>query len=78
MSWTDQEIRDADLIHGPDRHNSDTYRLHIPGVGGKDGKMLDVPGWAVGDPEGAALRMRAAGIIRKRLDKMSLTGTMGD
>lgn len=67
MAWTDEQLYTAELIHGPDRMNSDTYRLHIPGNDGKDGKMLDVPGWMVGDPKGVELRVRAAEIIRDRL-----------
>lgn len=67
MAWTDKELNTAELIHGPNSMNTDTYRLQIPGVDGKDGKRLDVPGWMVGDPKGAALRMRAAEIIRMRL-----------
>lgn len=69
MKWTDQRMREAEIIHGPDSMNSDTYRLRIEGVDGKPGKQLDVPGWMVGDPEGAALRMRAAAIIRERILK---------
>ena len=67
MAWTDKEMQTADLVHGPDSVNSDTYRLSIPGVGDRPGKRLDVPGWMVGDKKGAETRMRAAEIIRERL-----------
>lgn len=61
--WTKEAMETAELIHGPDSMNSDTYRLwDIEG-----GKMFDVPGWMVGDPEGAELKMYAAAVIRKRL-----------
>lgn len=67
MAWTDEELKTADLTHGPDSMKTDTYRLHVPGKDGKEGKYLDVPGWIVGDPVNAALKMRAAEIIRQRL-----------
>lgn len=67
--WTDTDLKEAELIHGPDSMNSDTYRLHIPGENDKRGRMLDVPGWMVGDQEGAELRMRAAEVIRLRVLK---------
>lgn len=73
MAWSDREMREANLIHGPDSMNSDTYRLHVEGQDGKPGKMLDVPGWMVGDPEGAELRLRAARIIRARTIQQSQT-----
>lgn len=47
MKWTDQRMLEAEIIHGPDSMNSDTYRLRIEGVDGKPGKQLDVPGWMV-------------------------------
>lgn len=65
--WTDEELKSAKLVHGPSRHMSDTYRLTIMKPNGK--KMLDVPGWMVGDDAGARLRLRAAAIIRDRLLK---------
>lgn len=69
MKWTDRELREANLIHGPERLKSDTYRLHIPKDGDKDGKMLDVPGWMVGDPAAAELVLRAAAVIRERVTR---------
>jgi hypothetical protein len=65
--WTEEEMKTADLVHGPDSTHSDTYRLHVPGTDDRTGKYLDVPGWMVGDQEGAELRMKAAEIIRQRL-----------
>lgn len=67
MAWTDEEMNTAKLIHGPDSVNSDTYRLWIEKTDYADGKMLNVPGWMVGDQKGAELRMRAAAVIRRRL-----------
>lgn len=68
MGWTDEEMREAELTHGLNNVNSDTYRLWLRSdVEGKPGKMLTVPGWMVGDPEIAALRLHAADIIRERL-----------
>ena len=60
--WTDQEMRDAELIR---RQGMDTYRLHYI----KTGKMLDVPGWMVGDADMVETRVRAAEIIRKRVTR---------
>ena len=60
--WTDQEMRDAELIR---RQGMDTYRLHYI----KTGKMLDVPGWMVGDAHMVETRARAAEIIRKRVTR---------
>lgn len=71
--WSDQELMSANLVHGPDSANTDTYRLHIEGEGDKAGKMLDVPGWMVGDIEATALRVRAAAIIRQRLNEKGPT-----
>lgn len=67
FKWTSDKIRTANLEHGPDSVNTDTYRLHIEGEGDKPGHYLDVPGWMVGDQENAELRMLAAEIIRQRL-----------
>lgn len=67
--WTEDKMRAAELTHGPDSVNTDTYRLSIPGEGDKPGMRLDVPGWMVGDPEGVRLRMQAAKIIRQRLQQ---------
>ena len=39
IEWTEDEMRTAKLVHGPDRMNSDTYRLHLEGVDGKEGKI---------------------------------------
>ncbi len=61
MAWTDEELQNADLIHGPERNKSDTYRLRV------EGKWLDVPGWMVGDEKMVNLRVRAARIIRERV-----------
>lgn len=61
------QMRAATLIRGPARMLSDTYRLHLPGKDGKEGKMIDVPGWMVGDEHMAHERMMAAEIIRERL-----------
>ena len=69
MGWTDKEMQEAEIIHGPDRMHSDTYRLRIEPDGEKPGKELDVSGWMVGDLEMAELRMRAAKIIRGRLSE---------
>lgn len=67
VSWTEQEMMEAELIHGPSDRQSDTYRLWIHGTVENPGKYIDVPGWMVGDEEGAALRMKAAEIIRRRV-----------
>lgn len=68
MAWTTADMMKAELIHGPDSMNSDTYRLHLYSDDpDKPGKMLDVPGWMVGDRKGAEERMRAAAVIRERL-----------
>lgn len=67
MAWTDKELREAELIHGPEANKGDTYRLQIRGTLDDPGKRIDVPGWMVGDKKGAELRMKAAEIIRKRL-----------
>ena len=69
MKWNVERMEAADLIHGPDSVNTDTYRLRIEATEDEKGIMLDVPGWMVGDKEGAELRMQAAEIIRKRLCK---------
>jgi len=61
MAWADEELRAAEIIHGPERGKSDTYRLRA------EGKWLDVPGWMVGDEKMALLRLKAARIIRERL-----------
>ena len=65
--WTETQMREAELIHGPDSMNCDTYRLWLHGEDGAEGKMLDVPGWMVGDPEGLKLKTQAAAVIRERL-----------
>ena len=67
MAWSDKELREAELVYGPDTMNSDTYRLQIEATEEKKGKRLDIPGWIVGDEKGALLRLRAAKIIRERL-----------
>lgn len=67
MAWTEQEMHEAELIHGPTASSGDTYRLEIRGTLEDPGKRIDVPGWMVGDKKGAELRMKAAEIIRKRL-----------
>lgn len=68
MAWSDEELKSAELVHGPSRNLSDTYRLTIKKPDGTE-RRLDVPGFMVGDGEGAKLRMRAAAIIRDRLLK---------
>lgn len=65
---TEEEMWNAELIHGPTETKSDTYRLHIAKDGDAEGKWLDVPGWMVGDVEMARERMLAAAIIRERLN----------
>lgn len=65
FEWEDHEIEAAVLIHGPDSTHSDTYRLHLE----DEGRMLDVPGWMVGDPATAAMKLRAANIILRRLER---------
>ena len=67
MAWSDKELREAELVYGPDTMNSDTYRLQIEATEEKKGKRLDIPGWIVGDEKGTLLRLRAAKIIRERL-----------
>lgn len=67
VMWTDEELRHAELIWGPEKLRSDTYRLHIPKTGEKDGKWVDVPGWMVGDEAMVKFLTRAAKIIRERL-----------
>ncbi len=66
MKWIEDELRQANVIHGPDQMHSDTYRLSIPKTDEKKGKELDVPGWMVGDVDKAELVIRAARIIRDR------------
>lgn len=61
--WTEDRMYSAELIHGPDSKNTDTYRLWDQ----EAGKMLDVPGWMVGDPENLELRLQAVQVIRNRL-----------
>lgn len=56
-------MESAELIHGPDSKNADTYRLWDH----ENSKMLDVPGWMVGDKEGLELRLRALEVIKRRL-----------
>tara|TARA_R110000868_G_scaffold29889_22_gene111130 strand:- start:2231 stop:2470 length:240 start_codon:yes stop_codon:yes gene_type:complete len=70
--WTEPEMREATLIHGPGDNLSDTYRLHYVAPDATNGKMLDVPGWMVGDPEMAAQRLKAADIIRERIRARTL------
>lgn len=67
MAWTEEEMQRAELTHAPERLKGDTYRLSIEGQDGKPGKRIDVPGWMVGDPQGAQERMNAARVIRERL-----------
>lgn len=67
MAWTEQEMREAELIHGPTASQSDTYRLHIRGTVENPGKFIDVPGWMVGDAKMVKERTRAAEIILERI-----------
>jgi hypothetical protein len=55
----------AQLIHGPNKAKSDTYRLVSKTESGEE--YIDIPGWMVGDIEGSEERRRAADIIRARL-----------
>lgn len=68
MAWSEDEMRRAKIIYGPSEGLSDTYRLHLEsGIEGVPGKMLDVPGYMVGNRKLAEEMMRAARIVEQRI-----------
>jgi hypothetical protein len=64
MGWTEKDLWDADLRFGT---ADDSYVLHLPKTANKDGKVLKIPGYFVGDPKLVCTLQRAATVVRTRL-----------